>query len=141
MSVIVLYCFGDVFMLLLSDKFSFGLWMVGWVVNDLFGLFMCLLLDLVEFVYRFVEFGVWGVMFYDDDLILFGIDVVECDWLIVRFKVVFDEIGFVVLMVMINFFLYLVFKDGGFMFNNRFVCCFVLCKVMRNIDLVVEFGV
>jgi xylose isomerase len=123
-----------------SDKFSFGLWTVGWPASDPFGSATRGPLDAVETVHRLAERGAWGVSFHDDDLIPFGSESGERDRLIARFKAALSETGLVVPMVTTNLFSHPVFKDGGFTSNDRGVRRFALRKVMRNIDLAAELG-
>jgi hypothetical protein len=55
-----------------ADRFSFGLWTVGWRAADPFGDPTRGALDPVEAVHRLAELGAYGVTFHDDDLIPFG---------------------------------------------------------------------
>ena len=57
-----------------QDKFTFGLWTVGWQARDPFGDATRPALDPVEIVTRLAELGAYGVTFHDDDLIPFGSD-------------------------------------------------------------------
>jgi xylose isomerase len=123
-----------------SDKFSFGLWTVGWPASDPFGSATRGPIDPVETVHRLAELGAWGVSFHDDDLIPFGSASGERDRLIARFKAALEETGLVVPMITTNLFSHPVFKDGGFTSNDRSVRRFALRKVMRNIDLAAELG-
>ena len=52
-----------------DDKFSFGLWTVGWQGVDVFGGAVRPLLDPVEAVHRLAELGAAAVTFHDDDLV------------------------------------------------------------------------
>jgi xylose isomerase len=123
-----------------SDKFSFGLWTVGWPASDPFGSPTRPPLDPVESVHRLAELGAWGVTFHDDDLVPFGTGTTERDRLIARFREALSETGLVVPMVTTNLFSHPVFKDGGFTSNDRSVRRFALRKVMRNLDLAAELG-
>ena len=60
-----------------ADKFTFGLWTVGWQARDPFGDATRPPLDPVESVHRLAELGAYGVTFHDDDLIPFGTDDAE----------------------------------------------------------------
>ena len=51
-----------------GDKFTFGLWTVGWQARDPFGDATRPQLDPVESVHRLSELGAYGVTFHDDDL-------------------------------------------------------------------------
>ncbi|MFJ9055316.1 xylose isomerase [Streptomyces sp. NPDC102409] len=123
-----------------ADRFTFGLWTVGWRGNDPFGEPTRPALDPVESVERLAELGAHGVTFHDDDLIPFGSDDAERARLIGRFKDALDRTGMKVPMATTNLFTHPVFKDGGFTANDRDVRRFALRKVMRNIDLAAELG-
>ncbi|MFC0545771.1 xylose isomerase [Kutzneria chonburiensis] len=123
-----------------EDRFSFGLWTVGWPANDPFGDATRPALDPVESVHRLAELGAWGVSFHDDDLIPFGADDAVREDRIARFRKALDETGIVVPMATTNLFKHPVFKDGGFTSNDRSVRRFALRKVLRNIDLAAELG-
>src|SRR4051812_11532750 len=123
-----------------ADKFSFGLWTVGWPARDPFGDATRPALDPVEIVHRLAERGAYGVTFHDDDLIPFGSDDVTRAEHIGRFRKALDETGLVVPMATTNLFTHPVFKDGGFTANDRDVRRYALAKVVRNIDLAAELG-
>ena len=59
-----------------ADKFTFGLWTVGWQARDPFGDPTRGPLDPVRTVNELASRGAYGVTFHDDDLISFGSDVV-----------------------------------------------------------------
>jgi xylose isomerase len=123
-----------------EDRFSFGLWTVGWQARDPFGDATRPALDPVETVHRLADLGAYGVTFHDDDLIPFGTAAPERDRLIARFRAALEETGLVVPMVTTNLFTHPVFKDGGFTSNDRSVRRYALRKVLRNIDLAAELG-
>ena len=123
-----------------ADKFSFGLWTVGWPARDPFGDPTRAPLDPVEAVHKLAELGAWGITFHDDDLIPFGSTVGERDRLIARFKDALAETGLTTPMLTTNLFTHPVFKDGGFTSNDRSVRRFALRKVIRNLDLAAELG-
>jgi xylose isomerase len=123
-----------------ADKFTFGLWTVGWRGNDPYGDATRPALDPVESVERLAELGAHGVTFHDDDLIPFGSSDSERAAIITRFKDALDRTGLKVPMATTNLFTHPVFKDGGFTSNDRDVRRYALRKVIRNIDLAVELG-
>ncbi|MER7005095.1 xylose isomerase [Dactylosporangium sp. NPDC000555] len=123
-----------------EDKFSFGLWTVGWQAQDVFGGPTRAPLDSVEAVHRLSDLGAAAVTFHDDDLIPFGSDDATRDKLIGRFKDALQETGLRVEMVTTNLFSHPIFKDGGLTSNDRAVRRFALKKVLRNIDLAAELG-
>jgi xylose isomerase len=121
-----------------EDKFSFGLWTVGWPARDPFGDPTREPVDPVESVHRLSELGAYGVAFHDDDLIPFGSDDAARADRIKRFRAALDAEGFVVPMMTTNLFTHPMFKDGAFTSNDRGVRRFALRKVMRNLDLAAE---
>ena len=123
-----------------DDRFSFGLWTVGWQARDTFGDSTRDPLDAVEAVSRLAELGAYGVTFHDDDLIPFGSDDAERSRRIKRFRDALDANGLVVPMVTTNLFSHPVFKDGAFTSNDREVRRYALRKVMRNLELAAELG-
>ncbi|GGM79764.1 xylose isomerase [Dactylosporangium sucinum] len=123
-----------------ADRFSFGLWTVGWQAQDVFGSASRPALDPVESVHRLAELGAYGVSFHDDDLIPFGSDETVRDQVVKRFKGALDGTGLVVSMATTNLFGHPIFKDGAFTANDRAVRRFALQKVLRNIDLAAELG-
>ncbi|WP_309649685.1 xylose isomerase [Nocardioides sp.] len=123
-----------------EDKFSFGLWTVGWTARDPFGDATRAPMDPVYALERLAGLGAYGVNFHDDDLIPFGSDDGARDAIIERFKKGLAETGLAVTTATTNLFTHPVFKDGGFTSNVRDVRRFAIRKVMRNIDLAAELG-
>jgi xylose isomerase len=123
-----------------ADKFSFGLWTVGWQARDLFGEATRPVLAAVEAVHKLAELGAYGITFHDDDLIPPGSSSADRDRIIGEFKGALAETGLVVPMATTNLFGDPVFKDGGFTSNDRGVRRYALRKVMRNMDLAAELG-
>ncbi|MFC1412116.1 xylose isomerase [Streptacidiphilus sp. N1-12] len=123
-----------------ADRFTFGLWTVGWQGRDPFGDATRPALDPVESVHRLAELGAYGVTFHDDDLIPFGSDAGTREGHIKRFRQALDATGMAVPMATTNLFTHPVFKDGAFTANDRDVRRFALRKTIRNIDLAAELG-
>ena len=123
-----------------ADKFSFGLWTVGWPARDPFGEATRPPLDPVESVERLAELGAYGVSFHDDDLIPFGSDDATRAETIARFRKSLDATGLVVPMATTNTFTHPVFKDGAFTSPDRDIRRYALRKIMRNLDLAAELG-
>src|SRR5829696_4635294 len=123
-----------------EDKFSFGLWTVGWQARDPFGDATRPPLDPVEAVHRLAELGAYGVTFHDDDLIPFGSDDSTREKTIERFKQALAETGLVVPMATTNTFFHPVFKEGAFTANDRSIRRYALRKIIRNLDLAAELG-
>ncbi|GAB3969618.1 xylose isomerase [Actinoallomurus acanthiterrae] len=120
-----------------EDKFTFGLWTVGWQARDPFGDATRPPLDPVEAVHRLAELGAYGVTFHDDDLLAVEPDR---DKAIAAFRTALDETGLKVPMATTNLFTHPVFKDGAFTSNDRDIRRYALRKVMRNLDLAAELG-
>jgi xylose isomerase len=123
-----------------SDKFSFGLWTIGWTANDPFGVATRPALDVVEAVERLAGLGAYGLTFHDDDLFPFGSSDDDRRRAIGRLTSALQSTGMVVPMVTTNLFTQPVFKDGAFTSNDRGVRRFALRKALRNIDLAAELG-
>ena len=123
-----------------EDKFSFGLWTVGWLGRDPFGEATRAPLDPVDAVHHLSDLGAYGVTFHDDDLVAFGTDDAARAQQIDRFKKALADTGLIVPMVTTNLFSQPVFKDGGFTNNDRSIRRYALRKVMRNLDLAAELG-
>ena len=123
-----------------EDKFTFGLWTVGWPARDPFGDATREPVDPVETVHRLAELGAYGLTFHDDDLIPFGSDDTARDEHIKRFRAALEETGLVVPMATTNLFTHPVFKEGGLTNNDRSIRRYALRKVMRNMDLAAELG-
>lgn len=123
-----------------EDKFSFGLWTVGWSAQDQFGGPTRSDLDVVEAVEKLSELGAYGLTFHDDDLFPFGSTDAERQKQIDRLKQALADTGMIIPMITTNLFSHPVFKDGGFTSNDRGVRRFALRKALRNLDLAAEMG-
>ena len=123
-----------------ADKFTFGLWTVGWQARDPFGDATRDPLDPVRTVHELAARGAYGVTFHDDDLIPFGSDERTRGGHIDRFKKALAETGMKVPMATTNLFTHPVFKDGAFTSNDKDIRRYAIRKVMTNIELAVELG-
>ncbi len=123
-----------------ADKFTFGLWTIGWQARDPFGDATRGALDPVRSVNELAARGAHGVTFHDDDLIPFGSDDSSRRGHIDRFKKALAETGMKVPMATTNLFTHPVFKDGAFTSNDKDIRRYAIRKVMRNIELAVELG-
>src|SRR5881275_108395 len=92
-----------------ADKFTFGLWTVGWQARDPFGDATREPIDPVESVHRLAELGAYGVTFHDDDLVPFGSDEGSRRQTIDRFKKALGETGLKVPMATTNLFTHPIF--------------------------------
>ena len=123
-----------------ADKFTFGLWTIGWQARDPFGDATRGALDPVRSVNELAARGAHGVTFHDDDLIPFGSDDSSRRSHIDRFKKALADTGMKVPMATTNLFTHPVFKDGAFTSNDKDIRRYAIRKVMRNIELAVELG-
>jgi len=123
-----------------ADKFTFGLWTVGWQARDPFGDATRGALDPVRSVNELAKRGAYGVTFHDDDLVPFGSNDSDREQIIKRFKKTLEETGMKVPMMTTNLFSHPVFKDGAFTSNDRDIRRYALRKVIRNLDLAVDMG-
>ncbi|MDX6282771.1 MAG: xylose isomerase [Kribbellaceae bacterium] len=120
-----------------GDKFSFGLWTVGWHGVDVFGTAVRAPLDPVLAVEKLAELGAAAVSFHDDDLVP---DDSTRQQVLDRFGKALADHGMVVEMATTNLFAHPVFKDGGLTANDRDVRRYALAKILRNVDLAAELG-
>ncbi|MFF0342531.1 xylose isomerase [Kribbella sp. NPDC004875] len=120
-----------------DDKFSFGLWTVGWQGVDVFGTAVRPALDPVHTVEKLAELGAAAVTFHDDDVV--PDDSTRAQTL-ERFTKALADTGMAVEMMTTNLFAHPVFKDGGLTANDRQVRRYALAKVLRNVDLAAELG-
>jgi xylose isomerase len=120
-----------------DDRFSFGLWTVGWRGVDVFGGAVRPTLDPVAAVHKLAELGAAAVTFHDDDVVPDQSTRAET---IDRFKRALADTGMGVEMVTTNLFGHPVFKDGGLTANDRAVRRYALAKVLRNLDLAADLG-
>ncbi|PRY58395.1 xylose isomerase [Glycomyces artemisiae] len=123
-----------------EDKFSFGIWTVGWAAQDVFGSATRADMAADRAVRELAEIGAYGVNFHDNDVFPFDATDAERDAKIGAFKKALDETGLKVTTATTNLFGHPIFKDGGFTHNDRDVRRFAISKVMRNIDLAAELG-
>jgi xylose isomerase len=123
-----------------ADKFSFGLWTIGYNGADPFGGPTRAAMDVVHVVEKLKEVGAYGLTFHDDDLFAFGSTDGERQKQIDRLKGALKDTGLIVPMVTTNLFSAPVFKDGGFTSNDRNVRRFALRKALRQLDLGAELG-
>src|SRR6195952_3741808 len=123
-----------------EDKFSFGLWTIGYNGSDPFGGPTRAPMEIEHVVEKLAELGAYGLTFHDDDLFPFGSSVTERQSYIDRLKKVLSDTGLIIPMVTTNLFSAPVFKDGGFTSNDRSVRRFAMRKAMRQLELGVELG-
>jgi xylose isomerase len=123
-----------------DDKFSFGLWTVGYPGRDPFGDPTRAPLDPVRALHELARIGAYGINFHDNDVVPVGSDDDERQRIIDRFRKGLADTGLVVTTATTNLFTHPVFKDGGFTSNDRQVRRFALTKVMRNVELAAELG-
>src|SRR5689334_7021768 len=123
-----------------QDKFSFGLWTVGWQGVDVFGGAIRPPMDPAYAVHRLAELGAYGISFHDNDVFPFDADQQARETAVAALRDALDETGLGVPMVTTNLFSHPVFRDGGFTNNDRDVRRFALRKAADNLDLAASLG-
>ncbi|MGO1488441.1 MAG: xylose isomerase [Arachnia sp.] len=123
-----------------QDKFSFGLWTVGWAARDQFGAASRPALNPFDSIRKLTELGAWGFTFHDNDVIPFDASENEREKLISELESTISETGITCEMVTTDTFAEPIFKDGAFTSNDRDVRRYGLRKVLRNVDLAGRLG-
>ena len=123
-----------------EDRFSFGIWTVGWQGVDVFGSAVRPPMPAERAVYKLAELGAYGVNFHDNDVFAFDATPAERDERIGAFRKALTETGLVVTTATTNLFGHPMFRDGAFTANDRQIRRFALAKVMRNLDLAADLG-
>ena len=123
-----------------EDKFSFGIWTVGWQGVDVFGGAVRPPMPADRAVRKLAELGAYGVNFHDNDVFGFDDSQGERDRKIGDFRRALEDTGLVVTTATTNLFGHPIFKDGAFTAADRDVRRFALAKTMRNLDLAAELG-
>jgi xylose isomerase len=123
-----------------ADRFSFGLWTVGWQGVDVFGTAIRPPLDPEVAVAKLAELGAFGVSFHDNDVFPFDASAADKSKAIDRLRRAVDSAGLVIPMITTNLFSHPVFRDGAFTANDRDVRRFALRKVADNLDLAADLG-
>ncbi len=123
-----------------EDKFSFGLWTVGWLGVDPFGTATREALDPWEYADGLARLGAWGITFHDNDVFAFDADDATRKARLTRLKDAADKAGLVIEMVTTNTFTHPVFKDGALTSNDRDVRRYGLRKILRAVDSAHEMG-
>ena len=123
-----------------ADRFSFGIWTVGWQGVDVFGPAVRPPMPADRAVRKLAELGAYGVNFHDNDVFDFDASDTDHDKRITDFRQALAETGLVVTTATTNLFSHPIFKEGAFTANDREVRRFALAKVMRNLDLAAELG-
>src|SRR4051812_17625509 len=118
-----------------EDRFSFGLWTVGWTGTDPFGGPSRPALEPWEYAEKLAEVGAWGITFHDNDVFPFDADDATKEKAVDRLRSVTDAAGLVIEMVTTNTFSHPVFKDGGLTSHDRGLRRFRLRKNPRPVQL------
>jgi xylose isomerase len=123
-----------------ADRFSFGIWTVGWQGVDVFGTAVRPPMPAERAVRKLAALGAYGVSFHDNDVFAFDASETERQARIQAFRQALDDTGLVVTTATTNLFAHPVFREGAFTANDRQVRRFAIAKVMRNLDLAAELG-
>src|SRR3984957_7536123 len=92
----------DVYVPTREDKFSFGIWTVGWQGVDVFGGPVRPAMPAARAVRKLAELGAYGVNFHDNDVFDFDATPPERDERVAAFRKALDETGLVVPTVTTN---------------------------------------
>ena len=123
-----------------NDKFTFGLWTIGWNAQDPFGSATRSELSIEEATEGLAKVGAYGLTFHDNDLFPFGSSESEISARVSKLQSALKATGLKVPMITTNLFSHPVFKDGAFTSNDREVRRFAVAKTLRNLDLANELG-
>ncbi len=123
-----------------SDKFTFGLWTVGWNAVDPFGTSTRPTLEPWVATEKLAELGAYGITFHDNDVYPFDASDAEREERLLKVRDAAERSGLKIPMITTNTFTHPVFKDGGLTNNDREIRRFGLRKVLRNVDLAAEIG-
>ena len=123
-----------------NDKFTFGLWTIGWNAQDPFGSATRSELSIEEATEGLAKVGAYGLTFHDNDLFPFGSSESEIGARVSKLQAALTATGLKVPMITTNLFSHPVFKDGAFTSNDRDVRRFAVAKTLRNLDLASELG-
>lgn len=128
------------FLPLPEHRFTFGLWTIGNVGRDPFGLPTRDPIDPVDIVHVLAEVGAYGVNYHDNDLVPIDATLAEERAIVERFRKALAETGVKMPMATTNTFSDPIFKDGAFTSNDARVRAYAMQKVIRTMDIAVELG-
>ncbi len=123
-----------------EHRFTFGMWTVGSVGRDPFGLPTREPVDYRQICELLGEVGAWGVNFHDNDLIPIDATAAERAALVKGFKQAMTDNGIVCPMATTNLFTDPAFKDGAFTSSDPKVRAYARQKVLRTMDDAAELG-
>src|SRR5262245_7341549 len=87
-----------------DDRFSFGLWTVGWQGVVVFGTAVREPLEPAEAGHRLADLGAYGITFHDNDVFPFGADATTKEQALASLRKALEETGLIVPMVTTNLF-------------------------------------
>lgn len=125
---------------LASDKFTFGLWTIGWEAADPFGSATRSRLSLEDALEGLSKVGAYGFTFHDNDLFDFDATAENRRKRIDLLIELAPKFGLKIPMITTNLFSHPIFKDGAFTSNDREVRRFAIGKTLENLDLAAELG-
>jgi xylose isomerase len=125
---------------LATDKFTFGLWTIGWNAADPFGSATRAELALEDAMEGLAKVGAYGLTFHDNDLFGFEATPAEITERVSLLKRLSERTGVKLPMVTTNLFSHPIFKDGAFTSNDREVRRFAIAKATRSLELAHELG-
>jgi xylose isomerase len=123
-----------------EHRFTFGLWTVGNVGRDPFGVPVRNPISPVEIVHLLAEVGAYGVNYHDNDLVPIDATPAEERQIVNEFKHALEVTGIKMPMATSNLFTDPAFKDGAFTSNDPKVRAYAIQKVIRTMHTGVELG-
>src|SRR5438876_12146082 len=123
-----------------EDRFSFGIWTVGWQGVDVFGSAVRPPMPAERAVYKLAELGAYGVNFHDNDVFAFDATPAERDERIGAFRKALAETGLVVTTATTTLFVHPMFLDVAYTVNDREIQWYALVKLLENMDMIAHRG-
>src|SRR5215469_11966205 len=96
-----------------ADKFSFGIWTVGWRGVDVFGSAVRPPMPAERAVRKLAELGAYGVNFHDNDVFGFNASPSDREQPIAAFLKALGEAGLLVTTATTYLFVHPIFKEGA----------------------------
>ncbi|MDX2160222.1 MAG: xylose isomerase [bacterium] len=123
-----------------DHRFTFGLWTVGNIGRDPFGMPVREPISPVEIVHLLADVGAYGVNYHDNDLVPIDATPDEERQIVTEFKAALNATGLKVPMATCNMFSDPIFKDGAFTSNDAKVRAYALQKAIRTMHTGAELG-
>ena len=123
-----------------ADRFSFGIWTVGWQGVDVFGPAVRPPMPAIGRSASSLSWALTGSISTTTTCSTSTRATPGRDKQVSAFRAALADTGLVVTTATTNLFSHPIFKEGAFTANDRDVRRFALAKTIRNIDLAAELG-